>query len=183
MRLTDAIHETGAKIAGQLGHAGPVANGRSNGVHALAVASRMPSPLSMQMIKSATAADITRVTKDYVRTARITVDAGFDAVEMHLGHGYLLSSFLAPDLNRRRDRWGGTLDNRARFARDVAAVRDEVGGAIAVTAKMGWPRGRRGLRVSGIARGRPPVRGRRPPRRARAEGRELAARPDVFLPR
>src|SRR3954447_22790049 len=52
-RLTDAIHETGAKIAGQLGHAGPVANGRSNGVHALA-ASKAPSPLSMQMIRSCT---------------------------------------------------------------------------------------------------------------------------------
>ena len=61
-RLAEAVHETGAKIAGQLGHAGPVANGRSNGVHALA-ASRMPSPLSMQMIRSATEADITRITK------------------------------------------------------------------------------------------------------------------------
>ena len=54
-RLTDAIHETGAAVAGQVGHAGPVANGRSNGVHALS-ASRMPSPLSMQMVRAATRA-------------------------------------------------------------------------------------------------------------------------------
>ncbi len=140
-RLTDAIHETGAKIAGQLGHAGPVANGRSNGVHALA-ASKMPSPLSMQMIKSATAADIARVTKDYVRAARIMVDTGFDVLEIHMAHGYLLSSFLAKGQNRRKDGWGGSLDNRAKFARDVArVVREEVGDAVAVTAKIGMTEG------------------------------------------
>lgn len=140
-RLTDAIHETGAKIAGQLGHAGPVANGRSNGVHALA-ASKMPSPLSMQMIKSATADDIARVTKDYVRTARIMVDAGFDVLEIHMAHGYLLSSFLAKGQNRRKDGWGGSLENRAKFAREVArVVREEVGESVAVTAKIGMTEG------------------------------------------
>lgn len=142
-RLADAVHETGAKIGGQLGHAGPVANGRSNGVHALA-ASRMPSPLSMQMIRSATEADITRITKDYVRAARIMVDAGFDVLEIHMAHGYLLSSFLAPGQNRRKDSWGGSLEKRARFARQVArVVREEVGDAAAVIAKIGMTEGSR----------------------------------------
>jgi 2,4-dienoyl-CoA reductase-like NADH-dependent reductase (Old Yellow Enzyme family) len=140
-RLADAVHETGAKIAGQLGHAGPVANGRSNGVHALA-ASKMPSPLSMQMIRSATEADITRITGDYVRAARILVDAGFDVLEIHMAHGYLLSSFLAPGQNRRKDAWGGSLEQRSRFARQVArVVREEVGDAAAVTAKIGMTEG------------------------------------------
>lgn len=143
-RLADAVHETGAKVGGQLGHAGPVANGRSNGVHALA-ASRMPSPLSMQMIRSATEADITRITKDYVRAARTMVDAGFDVLEIHMAHGYLLSSFLAPGQNRRKDSWGGSLQNRARFARQVArVVREEVGDAAAVIAKIGMTEGARG---------------------------------------
>ena len=142
-RLAEAVHETGAKIAGQLGHAGPVANGRSNGVHALA-ASRMPSPLSMQMIRSATEADITRITKDYVAAARTLVDAGFDVLEIHMAHGYLLSSFLAPGQNRRKDGWGGTLENRSRFALQVArAVREDVGDAVAVTAKIGMTEGSR----------------------------------------
>jgi 2,4-dienoyl-CoA reductase-like NADH-dependent reductase (Old Yellow Enzyme family) len=142
-RLTDAVHETGAKVAGQLGHAGPVANGRSNRVRALA-ASRMPSPLSMQMIGSATAADIRRITDDYVRAARTMADAGFDVLEIHMAHGYLLSSFLAPGQNRRKDRWNGSLDNRSRFARQVArAVRDEVGDQVAVTAKIGMTEGSR----------------------------------------
>lgn len=135
-RLADAIHETGAAIAGQVGHAGPVANGRSNGAHAIA-ASPMPSPLSMQMIRSATERDLTRVTRAYADTARLLVRAGFDVLELHMAHSYLLSSFLAPGLNRRRDRWGGPLERRARLARQVArVVREEVGDAVAVTAKV-----------------------------------------------
>lgn len=143
-RMAEAIHEAGARIAGQVGHAGPVANGRSNGVSAIS-ASRMPSPLSMQMVHAATEADLTRVTAAYVDTARTLVRAGFDVLELHMAHSYLLSSFLAPGLNRRHDRWGGRLENRARLARQVArAVRDEVGGAVALTAKVSLDDGFRG---------------------------------------
>lgn len=135
-RLADAVHQEGAAIAGQVGHAGPVANGRSNGVPAIA-ASRMPSPLSMQLIRSASESDLTRVTRAYVDAARTLVTAGFDVLELHMAHSYLISSFLAPGLNRRRDRWGGPLERRARLARQIArAVREEVGGEVAVTAKV-----------------------------------------------
>ncbi len=145
IRLADAVHETGAAIAGQVGHAGPVANGRSNGVKAIA-ASRMPSPLSMQFIRSASERELTRVTRAYVASARTLVTAGFDVLELHMAHSYLISSFLAPALNRRSDRWGGSLENRARLARQVArAVREEVGDEVAVTAKVslgdGYPGG------------------------------------------
>jgi 2,4-dienoyl-CoA reductase-like NADH-dependent reductase (Old Yellow Enzyme family) len=65
------------------------------------------------------------------------VGAGLDCLEMHLGHNYLLSSFLSPNLNRRRDGWGGSLENRARFARQVVlAVREAVGDEVAITAKL-----------------------------------------------
>jgi 2,4-dienoyl-CoA reductase-like NADH-dependent reductase (Old Yellow Enzyme family) len=135
-RLTDAVHAEGAAVAAQLGHAGPVANGRSNGAQALS-AYRMPSLLSLQMVRTATEADIGRVTRDYVDGARLAVSAGFDCLELHLGHNYLLSSFLSPNLNRRKDRWGGTLENRARFARQVVrAVREVVGDDVAVIAKL-----------------------------------------------
>jgi 2,4-dienoyl-CoA reductase-like NADH-dependent reductase (Old Yellow Enzyme family) len=143
-RMAAAIHETGAAIAGQVGHAGPVANGRSNGVKAIS-ASRMPSPLSMQMIRSATEADLTRVTKAYVATARTLVDAGFDVLELHMAHSYLISSFLAPGLNRRKDGYGGSLESRAKLGRQVArAVRDEVGDEVAVTAKISLSDGFKG---------------------------------------
>jgi 2,4-dienoyl-CoA reductase-like NADH-dependent reductase (Old Yellow Enzyme family) len=143
-RLTEAVHAEGAAVAAQLGHAGPVANGRSNHARALS-ASRMPSPLSMQMVHAITERDIYRVTADYVTGARLSVRAGFDCLELHMGHSYLLSAFLSPLLNRRRDRWGGSLENRARFARQVArAVRETVGDAVAVTAKLSMSDGARG---------------------------------------
>lgn len=143
-RLADAIHETGASIAGQVGHAGPVANGRSNGVRAIS-ASRMPNPMSMQMVASASEKDLTRVTHAYVSTARTLADAGFDVLELHMAHNYLISSFLAPSLNRRQDRWGGSLAHRARLARQVArAVREEIGSEVAVTAKVSLSDGYRG---------------------------------------
>ena len=144
VRLTDAVHEAGAAVAAQIGHAGPVANGRSNGLQALA-ASRMPSPLSMQMVRTATEADIADVTRQYVAGAKLAVRAGFDALELHLGHNYLLSSFLAPNLNRRTDHWGGSLENRARLPRQVVrAVRDAIGDRVAVTAKLSMRDGVRG---------------------------------------
>ena len=135
-QLAEAVHATGAKISGQLGHAGPVANGRSNGVRALA-ASKSYSPLSWQWVHAATEDDLRRIIRQYAEAARILVDAGFDALEIHLAHSYLISSFLAPGLNQRRDQWGGSLPNRARLAREVArAVRREVGDEAAVYAKI-----------------------------------------------
>jgi 2,4-dienoyl-CoA reductase-like NADH-dependent reductase (Old Yellow Enzyme family) len=143
-RLADAIHESGAAIAGQVGHAGPVANGRSNGVQALS-ASRMPSPLSMQMVRAATEADLARITQEYVTASRTLVRAGFDVLELHMAHSYLISSFLAPGLNRRKDGRGGSLENRARLGRQVArAVRDEIGSDAAITAKVSLGDGFRG---------------------------------------
>ena len=143
-RLADAVHEAGAGVAGQVGHAGPVANGRSNRARALS-ASRMPSPLSLQMIGAASERDLTRITRAYVATARTLVRSGFDVLELHMAHSYLISSFLAPGVNRRRDRWGGSLENRSRLGRQVArAVREEVGDAAAVTAKVSLGDGFRG---------------------------------------
>ena len=135
-QLTDAIHAEGAAAGAQIGHAGPVANSRSNKAASLAPSRRF-NPLAMRIIRSATAADIGRVTNDYARAARLAADGGFDAIEIHLGHNYLLSAFLSPNLNKRTDSWGGTLDNRARFPRQaVQAVRAAVGDKLAVTAKV-----------------------------------------------
>ena len=134
-RLTDAIHAEGAAAAAQLGHAGPVANPRSNRAPALAPSRHVG--MAGNVARAATAADIARITDDYGAGARLAAEAGFDALELHLGHNYLLSAFLSPKLNRRSDQWGGSLVNRARFARDVVArVREAVGGRVALTAKL-----------------------------------------------
>ncbi|ROS41719.1 NADH:flavin oxidoreductase [Amycolatopsis thermoflava] len=135
-RLTDAVHAEGAAVSAQIGHAGPVANAASNRLPALAPG-RFPNPLGMRMTRAATVDDLARIVRAHASAARFAVEAGFDAVEIHFGHNYLVSSFLSPRLNRRRDSYGGSLANRARLALEVArAVRDEVGSRIAVTAKL-----------------------------------------------
>ncbi|GAA0952330.1 NADH:flavin oxidoreductase [Actinocorallia libanotica] len=135
-RLTEAVHAEGAAVSAQIGHAGPVANGRSNGVHGLA-ASAFFNPMSMQKIRPATHADIERITRAHADAALLAVEAGFDAVEIHMGHNYFASSFLSPRLNRRKDEYGGSLANRAKVALGAArAVREAVGDRIAILAKL-----------------------------------------------
>lgn len=135
-RLTDAIHAEGAAASAQIGHAGPVADSRGNGHPALSP-SRHFRGSSLSFAKQASTADIDRIVADHAQAARMAIEAGFDAVEIHLGHNYLASSFLSPRLNKRRDRYGGSLANRARFAREIArAVRDAVGDRIAILTKL-----------------------------------------------
>jgi 2,4-dienoyl-CoA reductase-like NADH-dependent reductase (Old Yellow Enzyme family) len=134
-RLTDAVHAEGAAAAAQIGHAGPVANARSNRAPALSPSGGF-TPMGSRL-RAVDAAGIERITDDYRRAARVAVESGFDSIEVHVGHNYLLSAFLSPKLNRRDDQFGGSLENRARFARAVLrTVRDEVGPNTAVTAKL-----------------------------------------------
>ncbi len=134
-RVTDAVHDAGAAASAQIGHAGPVANARSNGHPSLAPSRRMNA--GGGMTRAASDQDIARITEEYGHGASRAVEAGFDCIEIHLGHNYLLSAFLSPKLNRRSDRWGGSLANRARFPLQVVqAVRDAVGDRAAVTAKL-----------------------------------------------
>jgi 2,4-dienoyl-CoA reductase-like NADH-dependent reductase (Old Yellow Enzyme family) len=106
-RLTDAVHREGALVAGQLGHAGPVANAASNGVRSIAPG-RMFNPLGLRWTRAASSADLERIVADYGSAAARATQAGFDSLEVHLGHNYLASAFLSPALNRRTDEWGGT---------------------------------------------------------------------------
>jgi 2,4-dienoyl-CoA reductase-like NADH-dependent reductase (Old Yellow Enzyme family) len=134
-RLTETVHGAGALASAQIGHAGPVANSRSNGAPALSPSRRFGA--SGALTRAVTTGDITRITGDYRRAAGVAVEAGFDCIEIHLGHNYLLSSFLSPKLNHRTDDWGGSLEHRARFPRQVvAAVREGAGPEVAVTAKL-----------------------------------------------
>lgn len=143
-RLTDAIHAEGAAVAAQIGHAGPVANAASNHLPAIGP-SRSFSPLGFRLTRAATQADLDRIVHAHADAARLAVEAGFDAVELHCGHNYLLSSFLSPRLNKRDDDHGGSLANRARLTLEVArAVRDAVGSRAAVTAKLNMDDGVRG---------------------------------------
>lgn len=143
-RLTEAIHAEGAAISAQIGHAGPVADARSNQATALALV-RFFNPIAMRFAQKTTREDIDDVLAAHAHAARLAVDAGFDAVEIHLGHNYLASAFLSPLLNRRDDEFGGSLQNRAKVARGlVMAVRRAVRQQVAVTAKLNMTDGIRG---------------------------------------
>jgi 2,4-dienoyl-CoA reductase-like NADH-dependent reductase (Old Yellow Enzyme family) len=135
-QLSAAVHAEGASVSAQIGHAGPVANPAATKLPSLGP-TRILNPLGMRRSRAATESDIERLTAAYADGAKIVAEAGFDAVEIHLGHGYLLSSFLSPKLNTRSDQWGGSLENRARFPRQVLrAIREALGNSIAITAKL-----------------------------------------------
>jgi 2,4-dienoyl-CoA reductase-like NADH-dependent reductase (Old Yellow Enzyme family) len=142
-RLTEAVHAEGAAVSAQIGHAGPVRVGRTGRAKALAPV-RAFNPITMRFTKKASRDDIDGVIAAHAAAARFAIDAGFDAVEIHLGHGYFCSSFLSPLINRRDDEFGGSLANRAKVARAVVqAVRRAVGDRIAVTAKLNMADGLR----------------------------------------
>ena len=135
-RFTDAVHAEGARAAIQLGHAGWFATPAVIRAKPLGP-SRTFSPRGMCFSRAAAEADLDRLERDFAAAARLAVDAGFDGIEVHVGHGYLLAQFLSPYNNRRRDAYGGTLENRARFPRRVlGAVRDAVDGRAAIWAKL-----------------------------------------------
>ncbi len=143
-RLTDVIHDHGAAASAQIGHAGLVADSRSNRSRSRAPSTRFSAP-SKGLARGLKPEELQQVKSQFVAAARCAVEAGFDAVEVHVGHGYLLSSFLSPKLNRRRDDYGGSLEHRARFPREVVlAVREAVGDRIAVTAKLNMTDGVKG---------------------------------------
>jgi 4,4'-dithiodibutanoate disulfide reductase len=140
-RVTDAAHAEGAAVCAQLGHAGLVADARSNGMKSLAPTRRFSAP-AKGLVPAATVSDLERIKGQFATAAKNAIEAGFDAVEVHLGHGYLLSSFMSPKLNRRTDSYGGSWEARSRVPREVVqAVREAVGDAIAVTAKFGMSDG------------------------------------------
>ena len=143
-RLTEAVHGEGAAAAIQLGHAGFFATPRATGTRPMAP-SRIFAPNGLTFARAMGDDDLDRVVGDYEAAARLAVAAGFDAIEVHLGHGYLLSQFLSPWSNRRRDAWGGDVEGRSRLPRAaLAAVRAAAGPSVAVTAKLNMLDGFRG---------------------------------------
>lgn len=146
--LTDAVHARGGMASAQITHGGcftfirerstqrPLSS--SGGFNKIGMMSGMF--LKQAMNES----DMQQVVKDFAQGARLAREAGFDAVEIHMGHGYLLSQFISPLYNKRRDQYGGSLENRLRFPRRVLrAVLDAVGQEMAVICKYSVTEGTR----------------------------------------
>jgi len=135
-RIVDFVHTASdAKIGIQLGHAGAKGSTRpmwdgidlplASGNWPLLSASRQQYIEGVsQIAREATQGDLERIKDDFVQAARAAFDAGFDWLELHCAHGYLLSSFISPLTNQRQDAYGGSLENRCRYPLAVfAAVR------------------------------------------------------------
>ena len=128
-RMTEAIHDAGSKVFVQLNHHGAQASPDGpDGPRAVYAPSRILSPSTAHATREMSMADIREVTEAWARSAEIAQQGGFDGVEIHVAHGYLLHQFLSPLYNARTDGYGGGLAGRTRFAREVlVAVRERVG--------------------------------------------------------
>lgn len=129
-RLVEFVHaETDAKLCMQLGHSGPKGSTQlgwetmdaplPEGNWPVMAASEVPWSPDNQVPRAMTRADMDQVTAEFVHAAQLAEQAGFDMLELHCAHGYLLSSFITPLTNRRTDEYGGSLDNRMRYPLEV----------------------------------------------------------------
>ena len=129
-RIVDFVHtNSGAKMAMQLGHAGRKGSTQRmwegmdeplpSGNWPIISASPLPYYPHSQVPKEMTRADMDAVKDDFVRAADMANEAGFDLLELHFAHGYLLASFISPLTNKRTDSYGGSLENRMRFPLEV----------------------------------------------------------------
>ena len=143
-KLTDAIHAEGAKASIQLGHCGNMTHRSTCHCKPMGAISGF-NLYSPTFYRKMNRDDIDYVAKSFGQAVRLAMKAGFDAVEVHAGHGYLISQFLSPYTNRRKDEFGGSLENRMRFMKmcfeEVIKAAD---GKIAVTAKLNTSDGFKG---------------------------------------
>ncbi|MGS2778574.1 oxidoreductase [Robertmurraya sp. GLU-23] len=126
-RLTERLHKHGASVAVQINHAGASAVPDRIGGQPVS-SSHIPSKTGGAIPRSLEKDEILEIVNQYGKAARRVVAAGFDAVEIHAGHSYLLCQFLSPVYNKRTDEFGGSYENRARIVRMVIdRIREEVG--------------------------------------------------------
>lgn len=117
-KLTETLHKHGTQAAIQINHAGASAVPERIG-HQPVSASNIPSKAGGAIPRPLEKEEILEIVEDYGKSAKRVVAAGFDAIEIHAGHSYLLNQFLSPIYNKRTDEFGGSYENRARFPRMV----------------------------------------------------------------
>ena len=144
-RLTDAIHAEGAKASIQLGHCGNMTHRATCGQKPIGASSgfNLYSPTFVRRMKEE---EILQTVEDFGTAVQLAREAGFDCVEIHAGHGYLISQFLSPYTNHRHDKWGGSLQNRMRFMQMVIkkvmeAAKDDMAVVVKTNMYDGFKRG------------------------------------------
>ncbi|MDE5958972.1 MAG: NADH:flavin oxidoreductase [Muribaculaceae bacterium] len=142
--ITDDIHREGAKASVQLGHCGNMSHKSTAGETPISASGGF-NLYSPTLVRKMRVDEIEAMARSFGEAVRMAKDAGFDCVEIHAGHGYLISQFLSPYTNRRRDCYGGSLDNRMRFMRMcMEQVMKAANGEIGVLVKTNMRDGFRG---------------------------------------
>jgi 2,4-dienoyl-CoA reductase-like NADH-dependent reductase (Old Yellow Enzyme family) len=154
--LTEAIHKEGSFAVIQIGHCGLIAKKSVSGGVCLAPTGGF-NLYGPTLSRTATRDEIWEIVCDFGVATRLAKESGFDAVEVHAGHGYFISQFISSYINKRKDEYGGSFENRARFLREV--IREVIlsaGSALTVVVKMnlrdGFTGGTEVGEASGIAR-------------------------------
>lgn len=136
-KLTDTIHRYESKIFAQIYHAGRQSSSKVNGGMQPVAPSAIPCPWLQELPRELKIDEIQQLVNDFGDCARRVKQAGFDGVEIHAGHGYLIAEFLSPYANKRIDRYGGNFDNRVRFLQEIyQEVRRQVGVDFPVTIRF-----------------------------------------------
>ena len=134
--LTEACHRQGACIGVQINHAGASAMSSRIGMQPVS-ASTLPSKPGGETPRPLSKEELESIAKDYAAAARRAVNAGFDLIEIHAGHSYLISQFLSPTMNDRTDEFGGCAKNRARFCRMIIdEVRKAIGPRVPISLRL-----------------------------------------------
>lgn len=148
--LTDGVHRHGAAAQAQITHAGaftflPKDFSSMKPISADGGFNKFGVMTGRYFKKRMNRDDMDRIADEFVSAARFAKEAGFDAVEIHMGHGYLLAQFITPFYNSRRDEFGGSIENRMKFPVEVLSrVLDAVGNEMAVTVKYSQTDGKEG---------------------------------------
>ncbi|MGO5051202.1 NAD(P)/FAD-dependent oxidoreductase [Lachnospiraceae bacterium LCP25S3_G4] len=136
LNLTEACHKYGACVGVQINHAGASAMSSRIGMQPVS-SSTLPSKPGGEIPRSLSKEELESIAKDYAASARRAQIAGFDMVEIHAGHSYLISQFLSPTMNDRTDEFGGNAENRSRFCRMVIdEVRKAVGPMMPISLRL-----------------------------------------------
>ena len=143
-RITDDVHAAGAKCSIQLGHCGNMTHRSTCGCTPMGASGGF-NIYSPTFARRMSHKDIDTLVEDFGKAVNLAREAGFDCVEIHAGHGYLISQFLSPFTNHRHDEYGGSLQNRMRLMRRVITrVMEAAGDDMAVVVKMNMHDGFRG---------------------------------------
>ena len=142
-RMTDEVHAHGTAIIAQIGHAGRQTRSAVTGMETVAPSSVRDFYWNEARPRALTEGEIEEIVASFVRAIERAREAGFDGVQLHAAHGWLLSQFLSPHTNRRKDRWGGTTENRFRIVERIFRSARRRVGDYPILVKMNAYEGRR----------------------------------------